>query len=254
MPALTWDGSSISGRQYSLFRPYAFTDRGLRQRRLHAEPSSAAPHTPRVSSGPLKLPTSDTDLQIALTSLPPRSAASEGPTFAADGAQISRTRRAATADSTQLQHDHLDLHRPARPRPTTGSRRGAKVDLPDLNFPTTRYYWTLVPVLLTVDASGVLKYVDAEVPQDACAAERRASFGKESAPVTTTAGTPYISGLSPQRPAARLGHAQARRLRHAARRLEAREGARAATRSSGRDRSTRGGRPGRRPPSRRRPC
>jgi len=54
-----------------------------------------------------------------------------------------------------------------------------------------------VPVLLTEDASGSIHYVDAEVPQDACAAQRRSSFGKESAPVTTSAGTPFVAGLAP---------------------------------------------------------
>src|SRR5207247_4795332 len=73
----------------------------------------------------------------------------------------------------------------------------AKVDLPDLNFPSTRYYWTLVPVLLTEDESGGIQYHDTEIPQDACAAGRISTFGKQSAPVVTTAGTPFLAGLTP---------------------------------------------------------
>ena len=42
-----------------------------------------------------------------------------------------------------------------------------------------------------------VKYYDAEVPQDACAAGRVAEFGKASQPATTFQTRPYASGLSP---------------------------------------------------------
>ena len=196
MPGLTWDGSSISARQYSLFRPYAFTDEDCVNVVYTGAIVGSPAYAPRVS-GPLKLPTSDTELELALTSFLP-SAPAEGPTFSADGAKIITNEAAAAATTdTGSTSTTTTSGSSGSTSTTTPAAAGAKVDLPDLNFPSTRYYWTLVPVLLTVDASGALSYVDAEVPQDACAANRRASFGKGSAPVTTTAGTPYISGLSP---------------------------------------------------------
>jgi hypothetical protein len=71
------------------------------------------------------------------------------------------------------------------------------VDLPDIDFPSTRYYWTVVPVELRTLADKSMRYVDVDLPQDACGAGRVASFGKESDPVRVGSGTPYVSGLTP---------------------------------------------------------
>jgi hypothetical protein len=201
MPGLTWDGSTIADRQYALFRPYAFTDEDCVNVVYTGAVVGSPAYAPRVS-GPLALPTSDTALELAFTSFL-ASATSEGPTFAADGSAVTTNESAtaaaapATGSTSSSSSSAPSSSSSSTATTTAPATTGPKVDLPDLNFPTTRYYWTLVPVLLTVDASGALAYVDAEVPQDACAAKRRASFGKGSAPVTTTAGTPYISGLSP---------------------------------------------------------
>ena len=45
---------------------------------------------------------------------------------------------------------------------------------------------------------GILKYYDAELPQDACAAGRMLEFGKTSEPAVSRRGAPYASGLSPR--------------------------------------------------------
>jgi hypothetical protein len=46
--------------------------------------------------------------------------------------------------------------------------------------------------------SGPVRYVDAELTQDACASGRRLTFGKTSDPIVTgQSGTPFASGLSP---------------------------------------------------------
>ncbi len=81
---------------------------------------------------------------------------------------------------------------------TWGANDTVRVDLPDVDTSSTRYYWTVVPVGIIVDDAGTFTYYDAESPQDACESGRMASFGKESRPVITTAGTPYVSGLSPK--------------------------------------------------------
>ena len=87
---------------------------------------------------------------------------------------------------------------------------GTRVDLPDIDFPTTRYYWTVVPVVWAVNNSDDTKvgWWDAETPQDACAAGRVESFGKESDPVLTgEGGRPFVSGLTPNgRLLASAGH------------------------------------------------
>ncbi len=77
---------------------------------------------------------------------------------------------------------------------------GTRVDLPDIDFPTTRYYWTVVPVIWAVNASDSTKsgWWDTETPQDACASGRVESFGKESDPVLTgEGGKAFVAGLSP---------------------------------------------------------
>ncbi|MFL5922100.1 MAG: hypothetical protein ACJ75Q_08635 [Gaiellaceae bacterium] len=51
---------------------------------------------------------------------------------------------------------------------------------------------------LVVRPSGGVKYVDGELTQDACASGRELTFAKASDPVVTgQAGTPFVSGLSP---------------------------------------------------------
>jgi hypothetical protein len=200
MPALTWNGSSIGGRQYALFRPYAFTDNDCVNVVFTGSVVGSPAFAPRLS-GPLKLPGSDTDLTVAMTSFLPSATTEGGATFAADGSPVSATEGAAPAVATSASTSSSSATTTTNASDTTPAApttdASPRVDLPDLNFPTTKYFWTLVPVLLTEDASGTVHYVDAEVPQDACSAQRRASFGKESAPVTTASGTPFVAGLAP---------------------------------------------------------
>jgi hypothetical protein len=74
----------------------------------------------------------------------------------------------------------------------------ARVDLPDVDARTTRYYWTVVPVAISIGLeSGTFSYYDIESPQDACEAGRVASFGKVARPAITASGAPFVSGLSP---------------------------------------------------------
>jgi hypothetical protein len=80
----------------------------------------------------------------------------------------------------------------------------ASVDLWDSGWPTGRYYWTVVPVVVhsygvSTDptASQSLEYQDVAVPQDECQAGDMMSFGKVSQPVVTSSGTPWVSGLAP---------------------------------------------------------
>jgi hypothetical protein len=50
---------------------------------------------------------------------------------------------------------------------------------------------------IVVNPSPGIEYVDAELPQDACAAGRVATFGKVSEPVLAGSTSPFASGLSP---------------------------------------------------------
>jgi hypothetical protein len=173
MPALTFSGDTgLDGREYRLFRPYAFTDRDCVNAVFRGSVVGGPAFAPRIS-GPLKLPTSQTELDVALAGILPSSKSESAKTYMADGTPV-------TASETWDAEDTV------------------RVDLPDIDTSTTRYFWTVVPVGINVGEDGTFSYYDAESPQDACESGRVASFGKESRPAITTAGTPYVSGLSPK--------------------------------------------------------
>jgi hypothetical protein len=74
------------------------------------------------------------------------------------------------------------------------------IELPDIGWPSGRYWWTVVPVQVLQSPTGDLVYRDAELPQDACAAGRVWSFGIQSMPVTKTEnGGPFASGQNGSR-------------------------------------------------------
>lgn len=173
MPAMTFGGDTgIDGREYRLFRAYAFTDRDCVNVVFRGSVVGGPAYAPRVS-GPLKLPTNQEELDGALAGILPGAKAETAKTYMADGTPV-------TASETWGADDRV------------------RVDLPDVDTSSTRYFWTVVPVGIVVDEDGTFTYYDAESPQDACESGRMASFGKQSRPVITTAGTPYVSGLSPK--------------------------------------------------------
>lgn len=184
MPGLTFTGNQgLDGQSYTLFRAYAFTDRDCVNQVFRGSVVGSPAFAPRTT-GPLKLPGNDTELDKALASALPDSV-SEGDTVGADGQKIEAS-------------ESLGSAAPAGGEGAAEAPAEARVDLPDVDFPSTRYYWTVVPVVIFVnEETGSYQYQDVEVPQDACAAGRVASFGKESAPVQAAAGTPYVAGLTP---------------------------------------------------------
>jgi hypothetical protein len=173
MPAMTFTGDSGSdGQAYRLFRAYAFTDRDCVNAVFRGSVVGGPAFAPRIS-GPLKLPTNQQELDSALVGVLPAAKSETAKTYMADGSVL-------IANETWTDDNVV------------------RVDLPDVDRATTRYFWTVVPVGIDVGESGTFEYFDAESPQDACAEGRVASFGKQSRPAITTSGTPYVSGLSPK--------------------------------------------------------
>ena len=196
MPAFSFRGNvGLSHTQAFLFRVYVSTDRDC-VNVVYRGPAVGGPGYAPRTAGPLKLPATKGDLDDAISdgAILPMSKGDEGaPTYGADyvpfvtneavksAAKDSKAAEGTSADPSQLV-------------------KGAKVDLPDTGFPTTRYYWTVVPVdaFASEDGKG-LEYRDLELPQDACAAGRVQSFSKASEPVVISdGGAPYLSGLSPK--------------------------------------------------------
>ena len=173
MPAMTFGGDvGLDGHEYRLFRAYAFTDRDCVNAVFRGSVVGGPAYAPRIS-GPLDLPTNQEELDAALGGILPSAKSENAKTYMADGTPV-------TASETWDANDTV------------------RVDLPDVDTATTRYFWTVVPVGINVGEDGSFSYYDAESPQDACESGRIASFAKESRPAITTAGTPYVSGLSPK--------------------------------------------------------
>jgi hypothetical protein len=175
MPALTWTGDqALDGTTWRLYRAYVFTDRDCVNTVFQGSVVGSPAFAPRIN-GPLRLPIDQVSFDKALTSVLPNAQDETAKTVAADTTPVT-SNESFSSGRTLL-----------------------RVDLPDLDPQTTRYYWTVVPVFIEVDeSSGQFRYVDYESPQDACAAGRIGVFGKKSEPAITTSGSPYVSGLSPK--------------------------------------------------------
>jgi hypothetical protein len=174
MPALTFTGDQgLDGQSYRLFRTYAFTDRDCVNVVFKGSVVGSPAFAPRVN-GPLQLPRTQDELDKALFGVLPNAKSETAKTFTADTFPL-------VANETFEEGRSL-----------------LRVDLPDLDIRTTRYFWTVVPVGIVInDETGEFEYWDVESPQDACQSGRMATFGKDSKPAETSGGTPFVSGLSP---------------------------------------------------------
>jgi hypothetical protein len=175
MPALTFTGDqALDGSSWRLFRTYAFTDSDCVNVVFRGSVVGSPAFAPRIN-GPLALPRNQEDLDKALFGVLPNGQTETAKTY--------------TADTFPLVSNET----------FEGETRSLlRVDLPDLDVRTTRYYWTVVPVVIMVNPdSGEFEYWDYESPQDACQSGRVATFGRESKPAETSGGAPFVSGLSP---------------------------------------------------------
>jgi hypothetical protein len=173
MPALTFTGDQgLDGSQYALFRVYAATDSDCVNVVFRGSVVGSPAYAPRIN-GPLKLPRNSTELDWAFDHVLPNAKNENATTLTADTFPL--------VSNEVFEEDRTLL----------------RVDLPDLDVRTTRYFWTVVPVAILADEeSGDFIYIDVETPQDACQSGRVATFGKESLPAVTTSGSPFVSGLA----------------------------------------------------------
>lgn len=242
MPAFIYSGdTSIWSTSHELYRVEIFTDQDCLNPVFRGAIVGSPAYVPR-ESGPLALPTDVISVTAARTSFLP--AGTEPETM--------------SADELIVKTNEMDL---------AANSQSAKVDLWDSDWPSGRYYWTVMPVDIVPDqdittvlavpalagattitvanATGILandpievgspfsehavvqavngndltltaplgnfhsagenvvrpsggvKYRDAELTQDSCAAGRMLTFGKSSEPAVTGQGAPFVSGLSP---------------------------------------------------------
>jgi len=230
--------SSLAPR-CELFRVYVFSDRDCVNVVYKGAVVGSPAYAPRIT-GPLQLP-GDTKKLLAARSKNLTDGV-EGKQSSGDGAKITTTESqgASTFTATLIQQQaaaagsssgssgssgsgssgsgssgsgssgSTSTPAPVSSFPASLNGQGAPVDLWDTQWPTGRYYWTVVPVQYYVEvlpdadpsapapANPPIAYFDRDLAQDVCAAGRIASFGKTSEPVVTSSGTPYASGLSPK--------------------------------------------------------
>ena len=193
-PAFAFSGDTatngITGR---LFRVYVSTDRQCVNIVFKGSIVGSPAYAPRTS-GPLAIPNSGSGITTAQTAY--LGDGSQGTAYTADFKTVTPTEQDSGASSASSGGSSGSTSTAANTIPAEFAATGSQVDLWDSGWPSGRYFWTVVPVR-EVNTSGGLQYIDAEVPQDACAAGRVAAFGKSSQPATTSTSTPYVSGLSP---------------------------------------------------------
>ena len=199
-----------------LYRVYIFTDNQCVNQVFAGSIVGSPAFAPRVTGGPFALPQTTTDL--GKWTGPPylETKGSEGNSFDATGATVvsnetpggslNTTGGSGTNGSGSSGSSGTSGSSGSSTSGTSSSSatQDAMVDLWDSGWPTGRYYWTVVPVVVHSDgvatdptAGTPLEYQDVAVPQDACQAGDMMSFGKVSQPVVTSSGTPWVSGLSP---------------------------------------------------------
>ncbi len=182
MPALTFTGNQdLSGREWPLFRVYAFTDSDCVNVVFRGSVVGGPAFAPRTS-GPIKLPGNYDELDLAMVGVLPSAKDETAATFSADGFDLTSNESSADTGNASA----------------SGVAAPVRVDLPDVDSQTTRYFWTVVPVGINVNDSGTFEYVDVELPQDACEGGRSSTFAKLSKPAITSSRTPYVSGLTPK--------------------------------------------------------
>jgi hypothetical protein len=227
MPAFVFSGDyGRNSTPAELFRIYVFTDSDCLNRVFRSAIIGGPAYAPRTT-GPLALPADTAKLNGARTTF--LADGGEGTSQTFDGEPITSTEADSPSTFTPTLvtpggssssgsgssgsgsgsgssgSSGSAAPDPKKPFPASLASDGAPIDLWDTNWPTGRYFWTIVPVWPVTttglpaapNAAVPIQYVDGELAQESCASGRVATFGKTSEPVLTSAGTPFASGLSP---------------------------------------------------------
>lgn len=175
---------------YGLYRVYVATDKECVNVVFKGAVTGAPAYAPRTS-GPLKLPTTDTELQDAFG------------TILGDGEE-KNTYMAGVVPVTTTEQEQADpeaappASKDGKTTPTAPAALPKAVDLPESGWPAGRFYWTVVPVYVYIDAkTKSIEYHETVPAQDRCESGNVIEFGKDSSPVLAGQGTPFASGLSP---------------------------------------------------------
>ncbi len=152
MPAFTFSGDqAIDGTSAELFRIYIFTDRQCLNRVFASAVVGGPAYAPRPF-GPLALPAQPTSLPAARATY--LTDGSEPDSYSYDGLKVRSTELAAPATPTTSVPADSDSNPGSATTPAAGPQQiqvgsgvlGAPVDLWDTDWPSSGYYWTVIPV------------------------------------------------------------------------------------------------------------
>lgn len=168
MPAFVWTGDEgLDGSPASLFRVEVFTDSSCLNRVWTGTTVASPAYAPRLFGA------------VDGTAI--------GPDFTADDDSLTPNETLAAATPTVSvpgTKDKINID--------PSSNFGAALDLWDQNWPSSGYYWTVMPVVQGSDG-----YYDTELAQDVCASGRVQRLGISSEPSLTAGNrSVYASGLS----------------------------------------------------------
>jgi hypothetical protein len=188
MPGVTFTGNEYPD-YLPLFRAYAFTDKDCVNVVFRGSVFSGPAFAPRLS-GPLKLPTDADELEEAMLGVLPNFETENAKTITVESFLLTSNEVIESGDTPGASGSSSSQ---------PGAPPKVRVDLPDVDSQTTRYFWTVVAVGIEIDRE-TQKYVyrDLELPQDACQEGRSSTFAKLSKPAITASRTPYVSGLTPK--------------------------------------------------------
>jgi hypothetical protein len=169
MPGFVWTGNEdpLTGATVSLYRVEVFTDSSCLNRVWTGAVVASPAYAPRLYGA------------IDGTAV--------GPDYTLDGDTLTPNEDLAPATPTTAvsgSKDKITIF--------GADTLGAPLDLWDLKWPSSGYYWTVMPVF---QAGG--GYIDMELGQDMCAAGYSQRFGVSSQPSLTAGnGSTYATGLS----------------------------------------------------------
>ncbi|MGH3007816.1 MAG: hypothetical protein ACRDLM_00200 [Gaiellaceae bacterium] len=187
MPAFLWTGDeTLDGTPAPFVRVEVFTDSSCLNRVFTSSTIASPAYAPRLS-GPLEMPTNTADESLATTHF--LLDGTEKADVAYDGETLTPTEQEPDATpTTSIGKNSGTL--------TFDGTTGAPLDLWDVDWPSSGYYWTVMPVYPVVLDDGSIVYVDMELSQDVCASGRVARFGISSQPSLTSKQQPFATGLS----------------------------------------------------------
>jgi hypothetical protein len=186
-----------------LFHVYVFSDADC-VNRVHVSDLVGSPaYVPR-QTGPLALP-GDKKKLVEAPYLYLNDSDKEGLVYDAGGEPVTPSGIATEEGTGSAPADPAEEgsgEEPAEEESSSSGSATAAIEqrtngLWDNDWPTSRYYWVVVPAVPYVTPDDKVEYHDVAFAEDMCAAGEVMTFGKTSVPVAATSNSvPYASGLS----------------------------------------------------------